>query len=52
MNKVSRYTDNLSTIDIYSPFIEYAISNDFHFINIPLDDIQKYNLIINKFEKC
>ena len=45
MNKVSRYTDNLSTIDIYSPFIEYAISNDFHFINIPLDDIQKYNLI-------
>ena len=42
--KIYKYTDFLSTIDIYSPFIEFAISNDFHFINIPLDDIQKYNL--------
>ena len=44
IHKISRYTDFLSTIDIYSPFIESAIANDFHFINIPLDDIQKYNL--------
>ena len=44
IHKISTYTDFLSTIDIYSPFIESAISNDFHFINIPLDDIQKYNL--------
>ena len=44
IHKMTRYTDFLSTIDIYSPFIESAISNDFHFINIPLDDIQKYNL--------
>ena len=42
--KIYKYTDFLSTIDIYSPFIEFANSNDFHFINIPLDDIQKYNL--------
>ena len=42
--KISKYTDFLSTIDIYSPFIEFAIPNDFHFINIPLDDIDKYNL--------
>ena len=38
------YTDYLSTIDIYSPFIEFAISQDYHFINIPLKDIEKYNL--------
>ena len=44
IHKISNYTDFLSIIDIYSPFIEFAISNDFHFINIPLDDIQKYDL--------
>ncbi len=44
IHKILRYTDFFSTIDIYSPFIECAISNDFHFINIPLDDIEKYYL--------
>lgn len=44
IHKIITYTDYLSTIDIYSPFIESAISNDFHFINVPLDDIQKYAL--------
>ena len=43
-NKSGGYTDYLSTIDIYSPFIEFAISNDYHFINIPLKDIEKYKL--------
>ena len=45
--KKSRYIDylsSLSTIDIYSPFIEFAISHDYHFINIPLKDIEKYKL--------
>ena len=38
------YTDDFSTIDIYSPFIEFAMDNDYHFINIPLKDIEKYKL--------